>query len=233
MAGEVNISSQIMAVYDKLFSNLPNWANNFIEILLLVVLVTLFCMFIWKIYTIISKKNLINLNLKQYNKASHPMLEKFLGGVFYFLEYIIIFPFFVFLWFLAFTFFLILLTKGLEVQTILMISAIIIISIRATAYYKEPLSRELAKLLPFTLLAVAMTEKGFFNFEEIFGRFTQLPLFFENILQYLLIIIILEIVLRTFDFIFSLFNLEEDMDLEEGKDDDEKENNVPINPNRN
>lgn len=214
MTGEVNISAQIANVYDHLVSGLPTWAQNFVNIILLVVLVTLFCMFIWKIYTIISKKNIINLNLKQYNQSTHPVFGRFLGALLYFVEYIIIFPFFVFLWFLAFTFFLMLLTKGLEVQTILMVSAIIIISIRATAYYKEPLSRELAKLLPFTLLAVAMTEKGFFNFEEIVGRFSQLPMYFNSILSYLLIIVILEIVLRTFDFIFSLFDLE-DMPTEE------------------
>lgn len=226
MAEGVNVSSQIIAVYDRLFSDLPVWVHNFINILLLVVLVTIFCIFIWNIYTIISRKNIFNLNLNQYNKVSHPALENFLGILFYFIEYIIIFPFFVFFWFLVFTFFLILLTKGLEVQTILMVSAIIIIAIRATAYYKEPLSRELAKLLPFTLLAVAMTEKGFFNFEEIIGRLTQLPLFFGSILQYLLIIVILEIVLRTFDFIFSLFDLEDEMPEEDDepkkfdKDDD-------------
>ena len=205
MAGEVgNISSQLTDIYNHLFSGLPSWAHNSINIILLVVLVTLFCIFIWKIYTIISKKNILELNLKQYNKASHPALEKFLGALLYFVEYIIIFPFFVFFWFLVFTFFLILLTKGLGVQTVLMISAIIIIVIRATAYYKEELSRDLAKLLPLTLLAVAITEKGFFNFEDIFGRFAQLPLFFENILGYLALIIFIEIILRTFDFIFSL-----------------------------
>jgi hypothetical protein len=226
MAGEVNLSTQITNVYSHLVSNLPSWAQNFVNIVLLVVLVTLFCMFIWKIYTIISKKNIINLNLKQYNQSTHPVFGRFLGALLYFVEYIIIFPFFVFLWFLAFTFFLMLLTKGLEVQTILMVSSIIIISIRATAYYKEPLSRELAKLLPFTLLAVAMTEKGFFNFEEIIGRFSQLPLYFNNILSYLFIIVILEIVLRMFDFIFSLFDLEDEV-VEEDIEDKEEETPVP------
>ncbi len=213
----MNISSQLTNVYNHLFSTLPAWVQNFMNIVLLVVLVVIFCIFIWKIYTIISKKNLFELNLRQYNKASHPILEKFLNIVLYFVEYIIIFPFFVFFWFLAFTFFLILLTKGLDVPTVLMVSAIIIIAIRATAYYKEGLSRELAKLLPFTLLAVAMTEKGFFNFEEIFGRFSQLPLFFDSILGYLAIIILLEIILRVFDFIFSLFDLEEEEDKPEEK----------------
>lgn len=221
MAGEVNVSTQLVNIYNHIFSDLPPWIHNFINIVFLVVLVTLFCMFIWKIYTVISKKNILNLNLKQYNTATHPVLERFLGALFYFLEYIIIFPFFVFLWFVAFTLFLILLTKGLDVQSVLMISAIIIISIRATAYYKEPLSRELAKLLPFTLLAVAMTEKGFFNFEEIFGRISQLPLFFSSILGYLAIIVVIEVILRLFDFLFSLFDLDEEIEAEEeNKQDD-------------
>lgn len=224
MGEEVNISSQLASAYDKLFSTMPAWVQNFVNIVLLVVLVTVFCIFIWKIYTIISKKNMLNLNLMQYNSAKHPALEKFLSIALYFIEYIFLFPFFVFLWFLAFTFFLILLTKGLDVPHVLMISAIIIIAIRATAYYREGLSRELAKLLPFTLLAVAMTEKGFFNFEEILGRFAQLPSFFSSILGYLVIIVLLEIILRTFDFIFSIFDLEEAEEKmeekeEKGKDD--------------
>jgi len=221
MAGGENLSSQLTSIYNQLFSDLPYWVQNFMNIVLLVVLITIFCIFIWKIYTIISKKDLFKLNLRQYNTATHPVLEKFLSALLYFTEYIIIFPFFVFLWFVAFTFFLILLTKGLDVQSVLMVSAIIIIAIRTTAYYKEGLSRELAKLLPFTLLAVAMTEKGFFNFEEIFGRFSQLPLFFENILGYLAIIILIEIILRVFDFIFSLFDLEDEEDKpeEDNKDD--------------
>jgi hypothetical protein len=214
MAGEVNVSTQIMDFYDNIFITSPSWVHNLVNIVLLVVLVTLFCIFIWNIYTIISKKNLIKLNLRQYNTATHPVMEKFLGALLYFVEYILIFPLFVFLWFLAFTIFLIFLTKGLEIQTVLMVSAIIIISIRATAYYKEPLSRELAKLLPFTLLAVAMTEKGFFNFDEIIGRFSQLPLFFNNILEYLAIIVLMEIILRLFDLVFSFFDLEDDEDLE-------------------
>ena len=219
MAGGVaNFSSQITEVYNQLFSILPPWIQSSMNIIFLVVLVVIFCIFIWNIYHIISKKNIFELNLKQYNKASHPVLENFLGVVFYFIEYILIFPFFVILWFLAFTLFLILLTKGLDIQTVLMVSTVIIIAIRATAYYRENLSKELAKLLPFTLLAVAMTEKGFFNFEEIFSRFTQLPSLFGNILGYIAIIVFIEVLLRAFDFIFSLFDLEDVMEIEEEKE---------------
>ena len=199
------ISLGVTEVYQAFMSTLHPWLQTFINITLLAILVTLFFIFIWKLYHIICKKNLLELNLKQYNTASHPTLEKFVGTLLYFLEYIIIFPFFVIFWFFAFTIFIMLLAKGLDFSTVLTISTIIIIVIRITAYYKESLSKEIAKLLPFTMLVVAITEREFFNFELVFSRAAELPLFFENILVYIAIIVIVEIILRVFDFIFSLF----------------------------
>jgi len=200
---------QLSQAYNQLFSGLPAWVQQFTNITLLIIVVTVYCIFVWKVYTFIAKKDIIKLNLSQYNKANHPALAKFLGGVFYFVEYLLILPLVVFVWFAVFTLFLIFLTEGLEVSTLLLISTVIIVAIRATAYYKEKLSEEIAKLFPFTLLAVSMTRAGFFNFEAILERFSELPMFFGNILNYLAIIIMLEILLRFFDFIFSLFGLEE------------------------
>ncbi len=222
MAEVTDIGSQISGAYNRIFSEMPVWIQELANIIFLVVLITLFCMFVWIIYTKISKKEIIKLNLNQYNTSSHPGLVKFLEIVFYFVEYIVIMPFLVFFWFAVFTIFLVFLTKGLEIQTILMLSAVIVIAIRATAYYREGLSRELAKLLPFTLLAVSMTEKGFFNFQEILTKFTQLPSLFGSILNYFLVIVILEVILRFFHLIFSLFvleDIEEEEDRERGKDD--------------
>lgn len=225
MVEVMNVTSKISEMYNEIFSGLPAWFQNFLNILFLIVLVTLFCIFVWKIYTLIAKKNVIKLNLNQYNKSSHPAMVKFLEVVFYFLEYIIILPFLVFFWFIAFTLFLLFLTKDLDTNTLLLISTVIIVAIRATAYYREELSKELAKLLPFTLLAVSMTEKGFFNFQEILGRVSQLPSFFGSILTYLLIIIVLEVVLRLFDFLITAMGLKDfdsDSDEEEEEDEDEK-----------
>jgi NADH:ubiquinone oxidoreductase subunit 3 (subunit A) len=223
-----NISSQASEIYSQIIFGLPPWLQNFLNILFLIVLVTLFCIFVWKIYTIMAKKNIIKLNLNKYNKSSHPVLVKILEGFFYLLEYMIILPFLVLSWFMVFTFFLLFLTKGLEIQTVLLISTVIIVAIRATAYYREELSRELAKLLPFTLLAVSMTEKGFFDFQEILNKVSQLPSFFGSILSYILIIIVLEIILRAFDLLlYALglkeFNQDDDSDDDEDNDKDDKE----------
>jgi hypothetical protein len=209
MAGGVeNLGSSVADVYHTFVYNLNPWFQNFINIALLAILVTLFFIFVWKLYHIISKKNLLELNLKQYNRTSHPGMKKFIGTLLYFLEYIIIFPFFVIFWFSMFIIFIMLLARELDISAVLTISTIIIVVIRATAYYKEGLSKDISKLLPFTLLAVAITEKGFFNFENIFERASQIPLFLNNILVYITVIVLIEVILRTFDFIFSLFEKE-------------------------
>ncbi|HOH04487.1 MAG TPA: hypothetical protein PK032_03375 [Candidatus Pacearchaeota archaeon] len=204
----------ITDAYHAFVGNLHPWLQTFINIVLMSLLVTLFFIFIWKLYHIISKKNLIELNLKQYNKARHPGFKKITGTILYFLEYIIIFPFFVIFWFSIFIIFVMLLSRELDFSTVLTISTIIIIVIRTTAYYKQALSRDISKLLPFTLLAVAITEKEFFNFESIFARAAELPLFFENILVYIGVIVAVEIILRLMDFILSLFKKDKDEEEE-------------------
>ena len=76
------------------------------------------------------------------------------------------------------------------------------------SYYSEDLSRDLAKLLPLTPLDLSMTNPNFFSIERILSHFSEIPTFFGEILIYLAFIIILEIVLRLFSFIFSILGVE-------------------------
>ncbi len=209
MEGVENLGTELMGFYQDFISSLPPIAGNFFNFLILVLLVVVYCIFIWKFYKFIAKKNILGLDLNKYNKSEHPLFTKLLAGALYFAEYIIILPFLIFFWFVVFTFFLMFLTD-LEISTLLIVSATIIAAIRITSYYKEDLSKDVAKLLPFTLLAVSILTPNFFNIERIFTHFTNLPNFFGNIAYYLLFIIVIEIILRFFDFIFSLFGLEEE-----------------------
>lgn len=206
------ISNFLSDFYNYFLSLLPMWAQNFIGLFFLVLIIVVYSIFIWKFYRFISKKNIIELNLKQYNRSEHPFLSKISGFGLYVIEYIIFMPILIFITFGLFTIFIILLTEEIPTQTLLILSATIIGAIRMTAYYKEEVSMEIAKLLPFTLLAVSMTKTGFFNVGRIINQFAQLPQFFNSIINYLLFIIILEILLRFFEFIFSLFGL---TDIEE------------------
>ena len=155
MAG--GVAGEIVEMYIYFVSGLPAFVGQSLNLFLLVFVVVLFSIFIWVVHGFISRKNIIELNLNQYNTSEHPFFEKLLAGVLYFIEYIVVLPFLVFIWFSVFTFFLIILSEGtIAVEKILVISAVIISSIRITSYYSESLSKELAKLLPFNLLAFSI-----------------------------------------------------------------------------
>jgi len=217
-----NITTELTGFYQDFIASLPSFVGNFFNFLILVLLVVVYCIFIWKFYKFIAKKNILGLNLNKYNKSEHPFLTKLFAGSLYFIEYIIILPFLIFFGFVVFSFFLMFLTE-LEIQTLLLVSATIVAAIRMTAYYKENLSKDVAKLLPFTLLAVSILNPNFFNIERIFTHFSKIPNFFGNIAYYLIFIIIIEIILRFFDFIFSLFGLEEEKIEESQKEETEGE----------
>ena len=206
---EVNGLGGLAGIYQDFLVTLSPLMQTFVNLFLLVLVVVIYSIFVWKLYRYVSKKNLIELNLNKFNRMVRPALTKMFSGIFYFIEYIVILPFLIFFWFAIFTTFLIFLTEGLETHTILIIAAVIIGAIRMTAYYKEDLAKDLAKLLPFTLLAISMTKPGFFNFERILGKVTELKAFTGEIFQFLLFIILLEIILRVFEIIFSLFGVEE------------------------
>ena len=106
--------------------------------------------------------------------------------------------------FILLSIFLLLLSKNQDVNQILIISAAIVAAIRLTSYYSNDLSKDLAKMFPFTVLAIFLLEPGFFSVSKLIERFSEIPSLFQNFLIYLVFIIILEIVLRV---IFTLIEI--------------------------
>ena len=208
-----NLGTELLSIYNEFILTLPPYLGQFMNLLILVLMIVLYSIFVWKFYKFISKKNPVGLDLNQYNKFQHSFLSKLTHGALYFVEYLLILPFLIFIIFTIFTFFLIILAQSQETSQILIISAAIITAIRMTAYYKENLSQEIAKMLPFTLLAITvLNPNNFANtqyIERIFSHISSISGFFSQIINYLIFIIIIEAVLRFFDFIFSLFGLEE------------------------
>jgi len=206
---------QLSALYSSFVAQLPIWTQNFLNLFLLVFLIFIYSVFIWKLYRFISKRDIIHIDFNQYRRQSVPAMEKFLSALFYFIKNIVIFPILVFFWYAIFTFFLIFLTEGVDIAKILLISAIIIASIRATAYYKENLARDLAKLLPFTLLAIYIIEAVAFDFSAVLTNISQIPSLVPKIAIYYLFILALEIVLRFFEIIFISSGVEEEEEVKE------------------
>lgn len=201
--------------YGVFVSTLPPIIQDFLSLFLLVLLIVIYAIFIWKLYRFIGTKNIFKFDLNKYNRTSHPFLTKIIAAGFYLLEYILIIPFIIFFWYAIFTFFLILFVEeAVAISTILFISAIAIAAIRMCSYlpkYGENLAKELAKILPFTFLAVSVLNPNIFTniVERLSSRFGEISTFFEGIITYLIFIMLLEVILRFFEFIFNIMEIEE------------------------
>lgn len=217
-----SIGSGLSVVYNAIIDALPISVQKFVAFFIIALGIVVYSIFVWKFYRSIAKKNLIKLNLNKYNKSTHPLATKLIAGALYLAEYILILPLLIFLWFTIFTILLIFITEDLSINTLLIISATVIAAIRMTSYYTEDLSKEIAKLIPFTLLATSLLTPKFFSVTRVFSLFSEIPTLFGEIGIYLFFIIILEIVLRGFDFLFSLFDWDESI-LKKKKDEDDDE----------
>ncbi|MCK5321344.1 hypothetical protein KAJ38_02090 [Candidatus Pacearchaeota archaeon] len=195
--------ADIVSIISDVFSR----EGNLIPILIFfTTIIVCYSVFIFYFYRYLAKKNLIDLNFEQYNQSSNPTLAKFFAVIFYILEYIIILPILTSFWFTTFAILILVLSEGIPAAGILLISAALVASVRITSYISENLSKDLAKMLPFTLLAIAITRPSFFTIGPLISRIQEIPLLFSNLLYYLLFIVTIELTMRTTEFFKDLFS---------------------------
>ncbi|MBT6955923.1 hypothetical protein HN997_01370, partial [archaeon] len=125
--------------------------------------IVIYSVFVYYFYKFLAKKNIIELNLSKYGEGISAGISKAFATLFYIAEYLIILPVVTFFWFAVLAILILVLAEGMDASTILLISAALVASVRVTAYVSENLSRDLAKMLPFTLIAIAITKPGFFD----------------------------------------------------------------------
>ena len=191
------------------------------NLFLLTIFVAIYIIFIWKLHIFISTKNILRLNLNKYNLVNHPLFTKIIAGLLYFLEYVILLPILIFFWFLIFAILLIFIARGMEPGSIILLAAITIAVLRTVAYipkYGESASAETAKIIPFTLLAIGLTEPLFFNSEEIMARVSDIPQLFQGISPYIFFIVAIELILRSLTFIVSIFEKKGGTEIKEDGD---------------
>jgi hypothetical protein len=209
-----NVGEYLTNLYTEFLDFFPSYIGNFINFLFLVLLIVIYALFIWKFYRFISKRDFLGLNLSQYNKTQNNFLNRLIAGILFFIEYLVLSPLLILVMFMVFTFLLLVLVQDPNISQILIISAVIIATIRMTSYYKENLSQDISKMLPLTLLAVAVLNPNSFSqtqyLEKIINQIIQIPSFMKNIFYYLIFIVVIEMILRFVNFIFSLFQIEEE-----------------------
>ncbi|MCK4649810.1 hypothetical protein KAT36_01120 [Candidatus Pacearchaeota archaeon] len=190
---------------DQLTTLISSETNPILTLIFFTTVIVIYSTFTFYFYRFLAKKNLIELNLNQYNQYQNQLLVKIFAAILFVIEYIILLPVLTFFWFATLSILILLLAKGLEINTILLIAAALVASVRATSYVSEDLSKDLAKMLPFTLLAISITTAGFFDAADLLSRIVEIPNLFTNIPYYLLFIVAIELIMRTGEFTQSMF----------------------------
>ena len=154
------ITEFIIELLQNITNSVPPEHRVLMSLILHTVFIAVYAVFIWKFYKFLASKDILNLNLNQY-QTSNSKFEKFFTIGLYTVEYIIILPFLVVFWFAVLSLFILLLSESASTEQILLISAAIIASTRITAYISEDLSKDLAKILPFTVLGIFILNPNF------------------------------------------------------------------------
>ncbi len=162
----------------------------------------IYAVFIFRFYRFIAGRDMFNLDFSKHDNSSIPVLRDLLHLVGYVAKYVILFPAFAFFWFVVLTLMLSFLSEGREMSDILLIALATVSTIRVCAYYDEDLSRDLAKILPFAVLAIFLIDTTFFDVEASLEVLRQTRSLAETIFYYLAFLIALEFGLR---FVYGLF----------------------------
>ncbi len=179
--------------------SLPEIYQKIFTVAVYMVLIFIYSIFIWKVHKAISRKDVISLNLRQYNSFDHPTVKKLFAGILYFIEYIILLPFLILFWYILFALVLIFFSEIVSIEQILLLSAAVVGSIRLLAYYNREISAEVAKLLPFTILAITLLSHKLMDvtrFNETINLIGDYGIF---VFYALIFIVALEVILRFLD----------------------------------
>jgi hypothetical protein len=162
------------------------------SLLYLIISIAIYSIIIYHYYRYIARRDCFKPSKRKYTKT--------IG----FLKYTFLFPFVAIIFFMGFSLMLIFLTKNYQIDQLLSTSFAIIIAIRITAYYTEDLSKDVAKMLPFALLGIFLVDPTYFTMETVQNRINALPEFVNLILQFIILIILVEWILRIALFIKRL-----------------------------
>lgn len=180
--------------------------------------------FVYHFYKFLSKRDIFSFNIGEklsqakfkpsgQKKSVAPRAAAFIATKLF------IFPFVIFLWFIGYSSFMFMLVQNMPTETIFLVSSGLIIAIRISAYYNEDLSKDIAKLVPFTLLGIFLFNPQFYSFSDTLTRILEIPSFIIQIASFMILAMIVEIVFSTLYLIrFRFFHKEHEDKTDEKND---------------
>ena len=161
--------------------------------------------FVFNFYRFLARKDMFTLNLQKHNQARHPALRKTFSVVSYIVMSLILYPVFVFIWFCVMAGLLYILSKNQTTDNVMLVGMGVVGAIRVCAYYKEALSTDIAKILPFALLGIMIIDNSIIRIVDSTEGVREAVLEWETIIYYLGAVVALEFVLRITTGIFGFF----------------------------
>jgi len=148
--------------------------------------------FIWNFYRFIARREMIPVCLEKYQSSG----RKAVGIAAYIFKYVIVFPLVILVWFVVYSTFLFFMAPDIPVGHVFLIVISLVVTVRISAYYKEDLAKDFAKLIPFALLGIFITSNVFFTANDLIDRAYGFLPFLGKILGFVIYAIIVETVLR-------------------------------------
>ena len=159
-------------------------------------LMAAYAIFVFKFYRSLAARDMFSVDFSKYEEVNRRWLRSALHMAFYVLKYLVLFPVAAFFWFAVLTLILAFLSRGQDFQETLLVAFATVGTIRITAYYREELSQDVAKILPFAVLAAFIIDISFFSVDESLESLKNAKDYSEDILYYLFFLAILEFALR-------------------------------------
>lgn len=158
--------------------------STFIPLFYAIIMIAIYSICIWHFYRFIARRDCFKMP-----KTNHPKLISFT-------KYFFIYPFVALIFFLGFSLTMLFITRQYSIATILTSSFTVVVAIRITTYYSEDLSKDVAKMLPFALLALFLVDPSYFSLEQIIIKINSLPDFLNICIQFIVLIVFTEWFLR-------------------------------------
>ncbi len=114
----------------------------------------------------------------------------------YFFKYILIFPLYSFIWFLIFSFLLVLIAKSRPIGEIMFFGIVIVSVTRVSAYVSPKLAEDMVKLLPWALIISFLIDPQSITLESVQVSFNSFVQEIPKVAKYLIFIAFVEWSLR-------------------------------------
>ena len=166
--------------------------------------VTVYGVFVFHFYRLLARKDILDLNLSKHNEARHPFLRKTFALVFYMFKSLLVFPLFVFFWFLVMAGLLFLMGRNQSMDSVMLAAMGVVAAIRICSYYNGALSTDIAKILPFALLGIVLIDNSLIRIPDPTDSLQLAALELETMVYYLGGVVAMEFVLRMVSGLFGL-----------------------------